>query len=238
VNRQSWWIWVGRGAHPRRRVHPALVAAVVAAAVGVAGLWYGGSAGAGAGAGAGAAPAAGEPSGGPAGAAGHESGHESGDESGGGSGAGSDTGAVGGGATAGDIIVRGGYLREPASPTVAAAYLSITNTGEQPDTLLSVYCGAARSTTLHDVPGAAPATSKASGGGSGGHVPSGPVTIAPGATLTLSPGHGHLMLTELAGPLRPGDNVSLLLSFQRSGQVLVELPVLAIGALAPDGSRR
>jgi copper(I)-binding protein len=70
------------------------------------------------------------------------------------------------------------------------------------------------------------------------HVPSGPVTIGAGATLTLAPRHGHVMLTGLTGRLRPGDDVSLLLSFQRSGQLLVELPVIAIGEAAPDGSLR
>jgi copper(I)-binding protein len=148
---------------------------------------------------------------------------------------------VGGGATVGDISVRGAYIREPAAPDAAAAYLSITNAGSQPDTLLSAYCGAGRDTTLHDVPGAAPptATRAGSGRGAGGeHVPSGPVTIRPGSTLSLAPGRGHVMLTGLTGTLRPGDSVSLLLSFQRAGEVLVELPVVAVGTQAPDGSRR
>lgn len=234
MNRRSRWAWVGAGAgaQPGGRVHPALVAALVAAAVGLAGLWYGQSAGAGSGTGAGAGQAADSavPSG-PDGTTPDADEHA-------GHGGAPGSGAGGASATVGDISVRGGYLREPASPTVAAAYLSITNTGAQPDTLLSAYCGAARSTTLHDVPGASAASLPPSGSGSGGHVPAGPVTIAAGATLTLSPGHGHLMLTELAGPLRLGDNVSLLLSFQRTGQVLVELPVVAIGAPAPDGTTR
>jgi copper(I)-binding protein len=222
----------GAGAQPGARVHPALVAALVAAAVGLAGLWYGQSAGAGGGSGAGAGQAAGS-----AASSGPDRTGPGADEHAG-HGEPPDSGLGGASATVGDISVHGGYLRQPTSPTVAAAYLSITNTGRQPDTLLSAYCGAARSTTLHDVPGASGARLPPSGSGLGGHVPAGPVTIAGGATLTLSPGHGHLMLTELAGPLRPGDNVSLLLSFQRTGQVLVELPVVAIGAPAPDGSIR
>jgi periplasmic copper chaperone A len=197
-------------------VHPALLVAAVTAAVGLAGLWYGHGPGptAAAGSAAGGA-AAGQPGTSVSGQDAHE-GHESG------SGAGP---SAGGTATAGDITVRGGYLREPYLPGAASAYLSIANTGAQPDTLVSAYCGAARNTALRDVPGAATA-------------PSGLVTIGPRATLTLSPGHGRLVLSGLTGALRPGDSVSLLLTFQRSGQVLVELPVLAIGATAPDGSRR
>ena len=144
-----------------------------------------------------------------------------------------------GSATVGDIAVRGGYIREPASPDVAAAYLSITDTGSQPDTLVSVYSGAALSATLHDIgptsaPGStAPAPSSTAGAG---HVPSGPLTLAAGATVTLAPGRGHIMLEDLTGTLRPGDVVSMVLAFQRAGQVLVDLPVIAIGAPTPTGA--
>jgi hypothetical protein len=214
---------VGDGAHPGRRLHPALVAAVLAVAVGLAGLWYGHGAESTA-AGGGPSQAVGPATGGSAAAGGAT-----------GSGA---AASAGGSATVGDITVRGGYLREPASPSVAAGYLTITDTGSRPDTLLSAYCGAARSTALHDIPAAGSIPSPGGGGDPDRHVPSGSVTIGAGATLTLSPGHGHLMLTGLTGALRPGDSVSLLLTFQRAGQVLVELPVVAIGAPAPDGSRR
>lgn len=217
-----------------KRVHPALAAAAVAAVVGVAGLWYGASAGTEAGAGtdvaAGSAAVDGSAHGG------EHAGHASATAGpAGGAGAGGDTV---GSAAVGDISVRGAYLREPASPTYAAAYLSVTNAGSQPDTLLSAYCGAARETTLHDVPGVPPvgppAVEASVAGIPGEHVPSAPVTIQPGATIRLAPGRGHVMLTGLTGALRPGDNVSLLLSFQRAGQLLVELPVIAIGTPTPD----
>jgi copper(I)-binding protein len=137
----------------------------------------------------------------------------------------------GGGAASGDIVVRGAYLRQPAAPDVAAAYMSITNTGSLPDTLLSVYSGAARVTGLYNVPapGATPTVQT-------GHVPSGPYQLAAGATLKLAPAGGHILLSQLTGPLRAGDQVSMVLTFQRNGQVLVEVPVIAIGARAPDGT--
>jgi copper(I)-binding protein len=209
MSRRAWWAPVAGGdADPGRRVHPALLAAVLTAVVGAAGLWYGHSSGAGA---AGAAGGAGgQPAASPAG---QPLGQDGGSGSGGSAGSGSGT------ATVGDITVRGGYLREPVRPDAASGYLSISNTGKQSDTLLSAYCGAARSTAVRDVP-------------------PGPVTIGPGRTVSLSPGHGRLLLSGLTGALRPGDSVSLLLTFQRTGQLLVQLPVLAVGELAPDGSRR
>jgi periplasmic copper chaperone A len=143
------------------------------------------------------------------------------------------------GVSAGDITVSGAYVRQPASPDVIAAYLSITNSGTEPDTLVAISTGAAKSATLHDVPGVPGVTPNGSPAPTGTeHRPTGPLTIAPGATITLSPGLGHIMLENPTGTLKVGDRVSLNLTFQRSGQILVEAPVIAIGAPAPTGGTR
>ena len=135
------------------------------------------------------------------------------------------------GVTAGDITVSGAYVREPASPDAAAAYLSIANSGSQPDVLESISTGAAKRAELHDVPGARPGSAPGQAGGE--HQPTGPLTVLPGATITLSPGKGHIMLENPTGPLRPGDRVSLVLTFSVAGQILVEAPVVAIPDPAP-----
>jgi periplasmic copper chaperone A len=135
------------------------------------------------------------------------------------------------GVTAGDITVSGAYVREPADPQVAAAYLSITNSGSQPDVLESVSTGAAKRAELHDVPGAGPGSATGQAGGE--HQATGPLTIPPGATVTLSPGKGHVMLENPTGRLRPGDRVSLVLTFDVAGQILVEAPVVAIADPGP-----
>ncbi|HEX5493716.1 MAG TPA: copper chaperone PCu(A)C, partial [Mycobacteriales bacterium] len=148
--------------------------------------------------------------------------------------------APGGGVVAGSIRVFGAYVREPASPDVAAAYLSIANDGTKPDTLLSVTSGAASSAAVHDVPGQTPTQTPGSGAGSAGAdagtdemTATGPLTIPGGSTVTLAPTRGHVMLEGLAGLLRPGDRVSLLLTFRRAGQVLVSAPVVPIASPAP-----
>jgi copper(I)-binding protein len=131
------------------------------------------------------------------------------------------------GSTVGDLTITGVYIRQPASPDVAAAYLSIRNAGADEDSLRSAYSGAARETTLHGQPGVVEP---------GAHADSGPVPIPANGSVTLAPGRGHIMLEGLTGPLRPGDEVSLLLRFAGAGQVLVEAPVIAIGAAAPGGA--
>lgn len=134
--------------------------------------------------------------------------------------------AAAAGVSVGDLTVTNVYIREPASPDVAAAYLTVRNAGGEGDSLESAYSGAAKETTLHGLPGKVEP---------GAHEDSGPIPVPADTTVTLAPGRGHVMLEGLSGPLRPGDEVSVLLRFGRSGQVLVEAPVIAIGAPAPGG---
>ena len=131
------------------------------------------------------------------------------------------------GTTLGDLTVVDAYIRQPASPDVAAAYLSVRNDSGTADRLSSAYCGAAKTTTVHGEAGAMD---------SGGSAPATPVPVPANSVATLSPGKGHIMLDGLTGTLRAGDTVSLLLRFDRAGQVLVEVPVIAITAPAPGGA--
>lgn len=129
--------------------------------------------------------------------------------------------------TVGDLTVSGIYIRQPASPDVAAAYLTVRNNGRTADSLRSAYSGAARQTLVHGEAGAMRAGEEAD---------TPPVEVPADGVVTLSPGKGHIMLDGLTGALRAGDRVSLLLRFAGAGQVLVEAPVIAIGAPAPGGA--
>ncbi|HVQ90947.1 MAG TPA: copper chaperone PCu(A)C [Mycobacteriales bacterium] len=194
----------GLAAQPGGRVHPGFFAAAAVLLVGLLGLVYGASDRADQAAAGGAAvpvPATAAASGGA------------------------------GGATFGDITVRGAYIRQPAVPDLATAYMSITNKGTQPDTLVSAYSGAAKLTGLYNVPapGVTPTAVPT------GHQPSGPYQLAGGATLRLVEGGGHILLSQLTGPLKAGDKVSMVLTFQRTGQVLIEVPVIALTAPTPAG---
>jgi copper(I)-binding protein len=131
------------------------------------------------------------------------------------------------GTTVGNLTVYDVYIRQPASPDVAAAYLTVRNDGDAPDQLTSAYCGAAGTTSVHaDSAEMRPGESAKST----------PLVVPADATVSLKPAKGHIMLDKLTGPLKAGDTVSLLLRFDKAGQVLLDVPVISIAAPAPGGA--
>jgi copper(I)-binding protein len=186
--------------------HPGILAAAVAVAVGLAGLWYGLDAGRNPGGAAGGGAAAVSPSAAPTSA------------------------DVGGVTASGDIVVRGAYFRPSTGTAAAVAYLTMTNTGQSPDTMTSIYCGAAATTDFYGPSDTATPSVRS-------RQSTGTFTLAPQQTVKLGPaGGGKIALTKLAGALRAGDSVSVLMTFKRSGQVLVDVPVIAANAPLPDGA--
>jgi copper(I)-binding protein len=131
------------------------------------------------------------------------------------------------GTTVGQLTVYDAYIRQPASPDVAAAYLTVRNNGSTPDRLSSAYCGAAGTTSVH----ADSAAMKP-----GEVAKSTPLTVPADSTVRLTPAKGHIMLDKLTGTLKAGDTVSLLLRFDNAGQVLLDVPVISITAPAPGGA--
>jgi periplasmic copper chaperone A len=131
------------------------------------------------------------------------------------------------GTTVGELTVVDAYIRQPASPDVAAAYLTVRNDGATADSLSSAYCGAATTTTVHADAAAMVAGETAK---------STPLAVPPNSVVRLSPAKGHIMLDKLTGPLKAGDTVSLLLRFDKAGQVLVDVPVISVTAPAPGGA--
>jgi copper(I)-binding protein len=133
--------------------------------------------------------------------------------------------AAGGGTPSGPavtpIVVTNAYVREPASPDVAAAYFTISNTTDTDDTLIGVDSGAGKTTGLHNS-----AMAEMTGG----------LRIPAHSSVTLSPGNGHVMIQDLLGPLQPGQTVNLQLTFAHNIPLIVEAPVIAINAPAPGAS--
>jgi copper(I)-binding protein len=99
-----------------------------------------------------------------------------------------------------------------------AGYLTITNTGRTPDTLISVVSPAAARVTLH---------STRMRGGVMSMRPLTSLAIPAAGTLALSPGGYHLMLEGLKRPLKIGDRVPATLTFARSGKVAIQFTVQA-----------
>lgn len=123
------------------------------------------------------------------------------------------------------IVVSGAFVRQPAPPTdAAAAYFTVTNNTDEPETLEAVTSGAGRSTTLHTSAGGR-MTALADG-----------AVIPPHGRLVLSTGQEHVMIEQLFGPLEPGQTVNLELQFRRAGTIDVVAPVVALLAPAPTAA--
>jgi copper(I)-binding protein len=119
----------------------------------------------------------------------------------------------------GDLVITGGYIPAPASPDVAAAYLTIVNRGASPDTLVKV-------TT--DVAHAVMPMTESSRGGSGSMTGLGKITIPAHGQFRFTPGHAHLMLERPKQPLAQGNQVRVTLTFSHAGTTRLTLPVVAI----------
>lgn len=112
------------------------------------------------------------------------------------------------------IIVTNAYVLPPLPPSrTAAAYFTVTNTTSSPDKLVSVITGAGVSAVLH-----------VTVNGAMKPVPDGVVIPAHGK-LVLSVGHGHVMIENVFGTLRPGDNVNMTLTFEKAGTIDINAPV-------------
>jgi copper(I)-binding protein len=129
-----------------------------------------------------------------------------------------------GASSSGAIEISNAYVREPASPDVAAAYFTVQNTSGSADTLISVQTGAGQESDLHTESG----TSMAD-------MPNG-IPIPAHSTITLTPGGEHVMIQKLIGALKPGQTVDMNLTFAHAGTIDVVAPVIAILAPAPSES--
>ncbi|HEU4647880.1 MAG TPA: SCO family protein [Gemmatimonadales bacterium] len=99
---------------------------------------------------------------------------------------------------------------------MAVAYFKLRNTGSDTLTLQSITTDRAREATLHQ-------TRRA--GNMMKMQPAGPLSIAPGKSVTLESGGYHLMLNGFARPVSPGDSLTLTLKFANQGDVKVVAPV-------------
>ena len=125
----------------------------------------------------------------------------------------------------GDIQVRHPWSRAtPPGAKVAVGYMEIGNVGSRPDRLLAATTPAAQRVEMH-------------------------VTERDGEVMkmrqvetfeiparertTLRPGGAHLMLVDLARPLKKGERFTMKLRFERAGELEIELEVQELGSRHP-----
>lgn len=122
---------------------------------------------------------------------------------------------------AGDLVIGHPWARAAAPPN-GAAYLTITNQGQTPDRLVRVSSPAAEMSQLH-VHLVEDGIMKMR--------PIDGIDIEPGAPVELKPGGLHIMLMGLKAPLTAGMKFPLTLSFEKAGDVTVEVWVETAGAM-------
>jgi periplasmic copper chaperone A len=124
------------------------------------------------------------------------------------------------GYTLGELKIGHPWSR-PTAPGAPAAvgYLTVTNTGHEPDTLVGASSPMAASLDLHQ--------SSMAGGIMRMRAVTGGLTIAPGQTVRLEPGSYHLMFVAPKKPFAVGDHIPGTLRFRRAGEVKVEFYVQA-----------
>ncbi len=121
-------------------------------------------------------------------------------------------------ALAGDITVSDPYARFMPGGMAGAAFMVIENVGAEDDRLVDAAGTISKKVELH--------THKAGSDGTMQmmHVPEGFV-IPAGGSHALARGGDHVMFMGLTERPAEGDTVSVTLTFEKAGEIVVEIPV-------------
>lgn len=130
-------------------------------------------------------------------------------------------------AFAADVSVTQPWARAtPAPGGAGAAFMTITNTGGEADTLTKAASPVANIVELH---------THTMDGGVMRMSPVPAIEVPANGAATLAPGGLHVMMIGLKAPLKEGGSFPLTLTFSHAGDVTVTVPVLAPGAMGPNG---
>ena len=129
---------------------------------------------------------------------------------------------------AGSIQIKDPWARAtPKGSEVAGGYMTLTNTGSEPDRLIGGSNAVAGKFEIHEM-------SMDGGVMKMRMMPKG-IEIKPGQTVELKPGSYHLMFIGLKQPFEQGKRVKGTLQFEKGGTVEVEYAVEAIGSTPRKG---
>lgn len=131
--------------------------------------------------------------------------------------------------TTGDLkIVHPWSRATPVAAPVAGGYLSITNSGSEPEVLLGGTSSRSASVEVHQ--------STTTDGVARMRPISDGLVIEPGQTVQLVPGATHLMFVKPTAPFKEGEKVEAILNFKNAGEIKVEFRIQGMGAKAPSGT--
>lgn len=106
------------------------------------------------------------------------------------------------------------------------AYLTVVNGGKEADRLLAAEAAVSKRVEIH--------THLNDNGVMRMRQVEG-IDLAAGEIVTMKPGGYHIMLIRLEKPLRTGEKFPLTLVFEKAGKKTVEVTVMGVGSMSPDG---
>lgn len=128
----------------------------------------------------------------------------------------------------GNLHITAPWMRAtPKGASVASGYMTLTNTGNEPDRLLSVESDIASTVEVHEM--------SKSGEVMKMRPLEKPLEIEPGGVVELKPSGLHLMFSRLKQGVSEGDKVTVTMVFEKAGKIDVELPAAGIAANGPSG---
>ncbi len=128
----------------------------------------------------------------------------------------------------GDIVIAQPWARATPGPTPnGAAYLTLVNRGKTPDRLIAAASPVAKRARLH---------THLMAGGIMKMRPVSAIDVAPQSPTVLQPSGLHIMLFGLKKPLNEGETFPLTLTFERAGQITLDVTVRSIGSDGPSAN--
>lgn len=126
--------------------------------------------------------------------------------------------------TIGNIVIDDPIVRAtPANAPVSAGYMTIRNTGDEADTLISGSVGFAGKTELHEMSMDNDVMQmRALNGG---------IEIPAGGEITLMPGGLHMMFMNMQEQMKEGEQHTATLTFENAGSIDVIFNVETLGTI-------
>lgn len=143
-----------------------------------------------------------------------------------------DTSAAETTATAGAPEITGAWARtSPSMATAGAAYVTITSPVDDKLLTAAVDPTIAGMVQIHET---VMATADTAMGGSDTTMAGGAMTMQPvefielpaGVAVEMKPGGYHIMMMDLVKPLEVGTSIQVTLTFEKAGEITVDVPVL------------
>ena len=138
-------------------------------------------------------------------------------------------------APAAEVVIEGQWARtSPMDAATGAAYLTVTSPVDDKLVGAMVDASVAMMTEIHETVMVEAADTSMAMGSETTMAGTGEMTMRPvefielpaGTAVELKPGGYHIMMMKLAKPLVLGETISLTLTFENAGEVVVDVPVL------------